>query len=61
MEDFSAEAANRGATRLHITETSNTTWWFILPPLSFFIHPVSSSVSGHVEGTSGFEEEADEG
>lgn len=51
LEAFAAEAAERGGTRFRVNQTSSLTYWFILPPLSFFIHPVSTTVEGDVEGT----------
>jgi len=52
VDDFTAEAGARGATRVHVTETSRSVYWYILPPLSFFFHPVAATVKGTVEGTS---------
>jgi len=51
LEAFTAEAAERGGTRFRVTQTSSFTYWFILPPISFFIHPVVTTVEGDVEGT----------
>ena len=51
IDAFTEEAAARGATRVRITQTSNTIYWFILPPLSFFIHPSVTTVEGDVEGS----------
>ncbi|MEZ6017341.1 MAG: hypothetical protein R3F49_19665 [Planctomycetota bacterium] len=51
LEQFAAEAAERGGTRMRVTQTSSLTYWFILPPLSFFVHPVVTTVEGDVEGT----------
>ena len=50
VESFMEEAGDRGATRARITQTSSFTYWFILPPISFFIHPVVTSVEGDIEG-----------
>jgi hypothetical protein len=49
ISQFTAEAAARGATRTRIVQTSSLTWWFILPPLSFLIHPVVTTIEGDVE------------
>ena len=32
-------------------EVSSSTYWYILPPISFFIHPVRTTVEGDLEGT----------
>ena len=53
VNEFSSEASKRGATSINIEETSSFTYWFILPPFSFFLHPVNATVSGNVEGTTG--------
>ncbi len=53
VNEFSSEASKRGATSINIEETSSFTYWFILPPFSFFVHPVNATVSGNVEGTTG--------
>lgn len=49
IDAFTEEAAGRGASRQRISQTSSFTYWFIFPPLSFFIHPVTSTVEGDVE------------
>lgn len=49
VEEFAAEAQRRGSTRMRITQTSSTTYWYVFPPLSFFIHPVVTSVEGDAE------------
>ena len=50
VSNFTAEAAGRGATRVHILDVKSSTYWWVLPPLSFFIHPVVTTVQGNVEG-----------
>jgi len=49
IDAFTQEAAARGSQRVRITQTSSTTYWFILPPISFLIHPVHTTVEGDVE------------
>lgn len=49
IERFAAEAGRRGAARQRIVQTSSLTYWFIFPPLSFFIHPVQTTVEGDIE------------
>ncbi len=50
IDAFTAEAASRGADRVRITQTSSSTYWYIFPPISFFIHPCVTTVEGDVEG-----------
>jgi hypothetical protein len=51
VHEFTAEASARGARRVHIVNTVTTHYWYVLPPVSFFIHPVVTEVGGDVEGT----------
>ncbi len=51
IDQFTQEASARGATRVRITQTSSSTYWYIFPPISFFFHPVQQTVEGEVEGT----------
>ncbi len=53
VDEFTEEASGRGATRVNISDTSGTTFWFIYPPLSFLFHPTVCTVEGTVEGTAG--------
>jgi len=46
---FTKEASSRGAKRIDIKETKKTVYWYIFPPISFFIHPVAATVEGTVE------------
>ncbi len=50
VTEFTKEASGRGGKRVDIAETSKLTLWFILPPLSFFVHPVITEVGGQIEG-----------
>jgi hypothetical protein len=50
---FTKEASGRGAKRIHITQSESSTYWYIFPPLSFLIQPVSHTLYGEVEGTVG--------
>ncbi len=52
MDEFTREASARGATRMRVTQTSSSTYWYIAFPLSLFFHPVRQTVEGEVEGTS---------
>lgn len=49
VDEFTKEAAARGAARTRITQTGGLTYWFIFPPLSFLIHPVQTTVEGTIE------------
>jgi len=51
IDQFTKEASARGASRVRITQTSSSTYWYIFPPISFFVHPVVHTVEGTVEGT----------
>ena len=52
VKEFSAEASARGATRADIQRVNTTVLWYVLPPISFLIHPVVTDVQGSIEGTS---------
>ena len=49
VDAFAKEAAARGASRQRIAQTSSLTYWFLLPPISFFVHPVVTSIEGDIE------------
>lgn len=51
MTEFTKEASGRGGKRVDVAETSKLTLWFILPPLSFFLHPVITEVGGSIEAS----------
>ena len=51
VREFTKEASQRGATRVRITNSNSTTFWYIFPPLSFIFHPVRTIVQGDVEGS----------
>jgi hypothetical protein len=53
VDQFTAEAARRGATRIDVTYTDKYVYWFLFPPLTFLVHPVDTTVEGTVEGTVG--------
>ena len=54
VDAFTKEASGRGAKRVQITQYDSSTYWYIFPPISFFVHPVATTVYGEVEGTTGF-------
>lgn len=49
MHEFTKEAAARGASRPRITQAGGLTYGFILPRLSFFIHPAQTTVERDIE------------
>ena len=51
VDEFTKEANERGAKRVYMESSSSSTYWYIFPPISFFIHPVATSVEGGVEGS----------
>jgi hypothetical protein len=51
IDAFTQEASQRGGKRVSLQETSKSVYWYIFPPISFFIHPVEYTVKGSVEGT----------
>jgi hypothetical protein len=53
VREFTAEASARNAKRINIEQTDKSYYWWVFPPISFFIQPVVMEVSGVVEGTSG--------
>ena len=53
VREFSAEASARNAKRMTIEQTDKSYYWWIFPPISFFIQPVVTEVGGMVEGTAG--------
>ncbi len=53
VDAFTKEASSRGAKRVTLKQTSTSTYWYVFPPLSFLVHPVSRTIYGEVEGTVG--------
>lgn len=51
VDAFTEEASSRGAKRINIKQSDTTTYWYVFPPLSFLIQPVSRTIYGEVEGT----------
>lgn len=49
IDEFTKEAAARAAERVRIIETDTTHYWWVLPPISFFIHPVATTIEGELE------------
>ncbi len=48
VADFTEAATKKNARQVRIVQSSVMSWWFILPPFSFVLTPVSSSVAGDV-------------
>lgn len=46
VDDFTRAAKEENATKVRIVQSSVTNWWFIFPPFSFVLTPVSSNVAG---------------
>ena len=44
--DFTAAAKEDGASKVRIVQSDKTNWWFIFPPFTFLLTPVSSNVAG---------------
>lgn len=48
VDDFTAAAKGEKGSKVNIVQSSVFCWWFILPPFSFVLTPVSSNVAGDV-------------
>ncbi|EHQ05001.1 MAG: hypothetical protein F9K24_19860 [Leptonema illini] len=48
MDEFTKKARQNRGRKVVIVQTDETYWWAILPPISFFITPVTTSVYGEV-------------
>jgi len=46
VADFTLAAKEDGASQVRIVQSDKMNWWFIFPPISFLITPVSSNVAG---------------
>lgn len=46
VSDFTAAARASGAKNVQIVQSKVTKWWFVYPPISFLITPVTSNVAG---------------
>ncbi|NCN10293.1 MAG: hypothetical protein GW938_10655 [Leptospira sp.] len=47
VNDFTLAAKKDRATKHMITDASCNPWWFILPPFSLVLTPVSCTISGY--------------
>ncbi|MFW6106979.1 MAG: hypothetical protein ACOC8H_02355 [bacterium] len=46
VKDCTAAAKSEGATGIRLVQSDVTTYWWVLPPISFFIHPVVANAAG---------------
>lgn len=46
VSDFTGAAKSHNASKVNIVQSSQQKWWFIFPPISFFVTPVTSNVAG---------------
>jgi len=46
VADHTAAAKKGGAGKVRIVQSNVRTYWWILPPISFIIHPVVTTVAG---------------
>lgn len=44
--DFTAVAKFKNATKVRIVQSSVVSWWFLFPPFTFVLTPVTSNVAG---------------
>ena len=48
VDQFTLQATEAGDTNVRITQSGGTNFWWVLPPLSFIVTPVTSYVAGDV-------------
>ena len=48
VSDFTEAAKAEGASKVRIVQSNRRAWWFVYPPISFFLTPVTSNVAGDV-------------
>ena len=46
VKDCTAAAKSEGATRIRLVQSNVTTYWWILPPISFLVQPVVANAAG---------------
>ncbi|MEE9346071.1 MAG: hypothetical protein V3U88_10745 [Methylococcales bacterium] len=46
VADFTLAAKEDGASQVRIVQSDKMNWWFIFPPFSFLLTPVSTNVAG---------------
>lgn len=45
VRDCTGEAKSSGASKVRLVQSSRITMWWILPPISFVVHPVITNVA----------------
>jgi hypothetical protein len=48
VDDLTSEAKASGATKVRIVQSDRCTYWWVLPPISFVIHPVVGNAAADV-------------
>ncbi len=48
VADFTSAAKEEGASQVRIVQSNKNNWWFIFPPISFLLTPVSANVAGDI-------------
>ena len=48
VSDFTNKAKEQRGSKVHIVQSDTTTWWWVFPPFSFVLTPVSGNVAGDV-------------
>jgi hypothetical protein len=46
VDNFTQVAKMKNASKVRIVQSSVFSWWFVFPPFSFVLTPVSSNVAG---------------
>jgi hypothetical protein len=46
VAEFTAAAKGAGASQTRIVQSSTCCYWWVLPPISFVVHPVVGNVAG---------------
>ena len=46
VADCTTEAKATGATKMRLVQSDSSTYWWILPPISFVVQPVVTTVAG---------------
>ena len=46
VSDFTQAAKNQNASKVNIVQSKSYAWWWIFPPFSFILTPVSGNVAG---------------
>ena len=46
VADFTTAAKEDGASQVRIVQSDKTNWWFVFPPFTLLLTPVSTNVAG---------------